>query len=96
MPKLMAHSHCAGPGTGPGLGTMGLCILLHTVHTTQGQGQGQGTGTGTIGFHTHFSIPGPSVKFSLTPHCSTPWGAYHNGFPVMISPGGVSHNDRLL
>ena len=50
---LMAHSHC----TGPGMGTMGLCILLCSVHTTQGQGQGMGTGT--IGFHTHFLIPGP-------------------------------------
>ena len=49
----MAHSHCTRPGTGPG--TMALCILLRTVHTTQGQGMG----TGTIGFHTHFPIPGP-------------------------------------
>ena len=55
----MAHSHCTGPGTGmrpgTGLGTMGLCILLCTVHTTQGQGMGMGT----IGFHTHFPVPGP-------------------------------------
>ena len=40
-----------------GLGTMALCILLCTVHTTQEQGQG--TGTGTIGFHTYFPVPVP-------------------------------------
>ena len=60
----MAHSHCTGPGPETGPGTMGLCILLCSVHTTQGHGQGQrqGIGTRTIGFHTHFPIPslGPS------------------------------------
>ena len=49
---------CTGPGMGTEPGTMGLCILLYTVHTTQGQGQGMGMGT--IGFHTHFPVPGPS------------------------------------
>ena len=29
--RIMAHSHC----TGTGQGTMGLCILLCTVHTTE-------------------------------------------------------------
>ena len=48
---VMAHSHCMGPGTV----MIGLCILLCTVHTTQGQG----TGMGTIEFHTHFPVPGP-------------------------------------
>ena len=55
----MAHSRCTGPGMGTvqgtGPGTMGLCILLCTVHTTQGPG----TETVTIGFHTHFPIPVP-------------------------------------
>ena len=56
---LMAHAHCTGPGTGTGqgqgqaLGTMGLYIMLCTVHTTQGQGQGQGQATD--GFQTHFN-----------------------------------------
>ena len=33
----MAHPNCRGPGQGPVLGTMGFCIMLCTVHTTQGQ-----------------------------------------------------------
>ena len=32
-----------GTGQGMVLGTMGLYIMLCTVHTTQGQGQGTGT-----------------------------------------------------
>ena len=35
---VMADAHCRGPGQGPVLGTMGFCIMLCTVHTTQGQG----------------------------------------------------------
>ena len=61
----MAHSHCMGPGTGTRLGTMALCILLCTVHTTQGQGQE--TEMGTIGFHTHFPIPFPSPSPGPSP-----------------------------
>ena len=34
---VMAHPNCRGPGQGPVLGTMGFCIMLCTVHTTQGQ-----------------------------------------------------------
>ena len=40
---LMAHAHCTGQGQRQGLGTMGFCITLCTVPTTQVQGQGQGT-----------------------------------------------------
>ena len=50
---LMAHAHCTGPGPGLRLGTMGFCIMLCTVPTTQVQGQGQGT----IVFYC--SHPGP-------------------------------------
>ena len=32
----MIHTHCTGPGQGPG--TMGFYNMLCTVHTTQGQG----------------------------------------------------------
>ena len=59
----MALSHCTGPGTGTGerMGpeTMGLYIILCTVHTSLRQEQGTGQGMGTIGFHTHFPVPGP-------------------------------------
>ena len=54
---LMAHSHCTGTGTEQG--TMGLYVMLYTVHTTPRQGQGTGTGLGTSGLHTHFPVPGP-------------------------------------
>ena len=58
VPPLMARSHCLGPGQGPGPGpgpgTMGLNIMLCTVHTTQGPGQGPGPGPGSVGFATHF------------------------------------------
>ena len=47
---VMARSHCPGPGPG----TMGLNIMLCTVHTTQGPGQGPGPGPGSDGFATHF------------------------------------------
>ena len=50
---LMAPSHC----TGTGLGTMGLYIMLLTVHTTPKPGTGLGMGLGTNGLHTHFPIP---------------------------------------
>ena len=47
LPKtIMAHAHRTGPGQGQrprlGPGTMGFCITLCIVHTTQGKGQGQG------------------------------------------------------
>ena len=42
-----------GPGPRPGLGMMGFCITLCTVHTTQGQGQE------TIVFYCARSSPCP-------------------------------------
>ena len=56
-------------GQGPGLGTMGFCMRLCTVHTAQGQGPGPGLET--MGFcmrlctvHTPGPCPGPgSVQF---------------------------------
>ena len=81
--SIMAHSLCTGPGLGTGLGVMGLCILLCTVHTTQGQGQEMGTGT--IGFHTHFAVPGPgpvpcSVNEPLVCYFMTSFSRSERGF----------------
>ena len=53
----MAHSHCTGPGTGPG--TMDCYIMLFTVHTSPRLGTERGMGLETNGFLTHFPIPGP-------------------------------------
>ena len=47
----MIHTHCTGPGQGPG--TMGFYIMLCTVHTTQGLGQG------TIVLYRACPGPGP-------------------------------------
>ena len=54
----MTHSHCTGPtqGRGSGPGNDGLCIMLCTVHTTQGQEQEQET---NVFYHTH-PVPSPS------------------------------------
>ena len=60
---FMAHSHCTGPGLGMGQGmgpgTMGLYIMLCTVHTTLRQGQEMGQRIGTIGFYMHYPVPSP-------------------------------------
>ena len=54
--RLVARSHCTGPGQGPGTGTgqgtMDFYIMLCTVYITQGPGPGTGTGTWTNGLHT--------------------------------------------
>ena len=42
-----------GTRTGTRMEMMDFCIMLCTVHTTQGQTQG--TGPGTNGFQTHFT-----------------------------------------
>ena len=40
--RVMAHTHCTGPGQGRDWEMTGSYITLCTVHTTQGQGKVQG------------------------------------------------------
>ena len=50
---VMSHTHCTGPGQGPG--SDGFYMMLCAVHTTQGQGQKHGT----IVFYCVHPVPGP-------------------------------------
>ena len=49
----MAHSHCTDRDRDMDRKMMGSCIMLYTVHTTQGQGQV------TIVFYCTRPVPGP-------------------------------------